>query len=97
MLVLGACWQHAEVGKKVCTNNNDRWKRNHGKESVQEESDNWQEAQHVHMQEGGDSWKEATNACKEGRPNNSRIRFFVRFLCKWLTNPIYINIDMKVS
>jgi hypothetical protein len=48
MSVLGACWQQAEMGKKACTKKNDSWKRNHGKESVQEESDNWQEAQHAH-------------------------------------------------
>jgi hypothetical protein len=59
MSVLGACWQQAEVGKKACTKKNDSWKRNRGKESVQEESDNWQEAQHARMQEGGDNWKEA--------------------------------------
>jgi hypothetical protein len=40
MLVLGACWQHAEVGKKACIKKNESWKRNRGKESVQEESDN---------------------------------------------------------
>jgi hypothetical protein len=68
-----------------------------GKESVQEESDNWQEAQHARMQEGGDSWKEATNTCREGRPNDSRVRVFVRFLCKWMKSPIDINIDTKVS
>jgi len=26
--------------------------------------------------------KEATNACREGRPNDNRVRVFVRFLCK---------------
>jgi hypothetical protein len=36
------------------------------------------------MQEGGDSWKEAKHACREGRPNDCRVRVFVRFLCKWL-------------
>jgi hypothetical protein len=48
MSVLGACWQQAEMGKKVCTKKNDSWKRNHGKVCtkkktagrVQEESDN---------------------------------------------------------
>jgi hypothetical protein len=49
------------------------------------------------MQEGGDSWKEAMNTCGEGRPNDSRVRVFVRFLCKWLKSPIDINIDTKVS
>jgi hypothetical protein len=37
------------------------------------------------------------NACREGRPNDSRVRVFVRFLCKWLKSPIDINIDTKVS
>jgi hypothetical protein len=64
---------------------------------VQEKSDNWQEAQHTRMQEGGDNWKEATNACREGRPNDNRVRVFVRFLCKWMKSPIDINIDTKVS
>jgi hypothetical protein len=40
MSVLGACWQQAEVQKKLCTKKNDRWKSNREKESVQEESDN---------------------------------------------------------
>jgi hypothetical protein len=70
------CWQQAEMGKKVCMKKNDNWKRNHGKESVREESDNWQEAQHASMQEGGDNWKEATNACREGRPNDKKFSFF---------------------
>jgi hypothetical protein len=97
MSVLRACWQQAKVGNKACTKKKDNWKRNHGKESVQEESDNWKEAQHVHMQERGDRWKEATNACREGRPNDSRVRVFVCFFCKWLKGPIDINIDTKVS
>jgi hypothetical protein len=40
MTVLGAYWKHVEVRKKACTKKNDSWKRNRGKESVQEESDN---------------------------------------------------------
>jgi hypothetical protein len=97
MSVLGAYWQQVKVGKKACTKKNDSWKRNHGKESVQEESDNWQEAQHVRMQEGGDKWKEEKHTCREGRPNDSRVRVFLRFLCKWLKSPIDINIDTQVS
>jgi hypothetical protein len=85
------------VGKEACTKKNDSWKNNRGKESVQGESDNWQEVQHACMQEGGDSWREAKNACKEGRPNDSRVRVFLRLLCKWLKSPIDINIDTKVS
>jgi hypothetical protein len=69
------------MGKKACTKKNDSWKRNRGKESMQEESDNWQEAQHARMQEGGDSWKEAANACGEGRPNDSRVRVFGKSFC----------------
>jgi hypothetical protein len=55
MSVLGACWQQAEMGKKACTKKNDIWKRNRGKESVKEEINNWKEAQHACMQEGGDN------------------------------------------
>jgi hypothetical protein len=71
MLVLGAYWKQVKVGKKACTNKNDSWKKNHGKEIMQEERDNWQEAQHVCMQEGGNNWKEATHACREGRTNDN--------------------------
>jgi hypothetical protein len=49
------------------------------------------------MQEGGDSWKEAKHAYEEGRPNDSRVRVFVRFFCKWLKILIDINIDTQVS
>jgi hypothetical protein len=66
------------VVKKVCIKKSDSWKRNHGKESVQKECDNWEEAQHTHMQEGGDRWKEAMNACGEGRPNDKKLGFFIR-------------------
>jgi len=62
MSVLGAYWKQSKVGKKECTKKNDSWKSNRGKESEQEESSNWQEAQHACMQERGDSWKEE-NAC----------------------------------
>jgi hypothetical protein len=75
------------VGKKACTKKNDNWKSNHGKERVEEESDNWKEAQHARMQEGGDSWKEATNACGEGRPNDNRVRVFVRVFIKTTEEP----------
>jgi hypothetical protein len=81
MLVLGAYWQQAKMGKKLCTKKNHNWKRKHGKESVQEESENWQEAQHAHMQEGGKRWKEVVNACREGRPNDSRVRVFGKSFC----------------
>jgi hypothetical protein len=41
MSTLGAYWQQAEVGKKVCTKKNGSWKINRMKGRVQEESDNW--------------------------------------------------------
>jgi hypothetical protein len=69
------------MGKKACTKKNDRWKRNHGKESMHEESDKWKEAQHMRIQEGGDNWKEAANACEEGRPNDNRVRVFGKSFC----------------
>jgi hypothetical protein len=47
--------------------------------------------------QGGDSLKEAKHGCREGRPNDIRVRVFVRFLCKWLKSPIDINIDTQVS
>jgi hypothetical protein len=31
------------------------------------------------MKEGGDNWKEEKHTCREGRPNDSRVRVFVRF------------------
>ena len=46
-------------------------------ENVHKGSDSWEEEQHTHM---------------GGRPNVGRVRVFV-IHCKWMKNPIDINID----